>query len=120
MRKYKDLYDVVDQMDDFVDDYYNAKADNKYLNRENKALKDITLGKLWNNNEQPLTQLTAVIGKNGVGKSSIFDAFGFISDCLKNQKCVVPENYQYEKVEVDSTYPKYILDNIEKFREHIL
>lgn len=49
-----------------------------------KALKDITLGKLWNNNEQPLTQLTAVIGKNGVGKSSIFDAFGFISDCLKN------------------------------------
>lgn len=48
-----------------------------------KALKDITLGKLWNNSEQPLTQLTAVIGKNGVGKSSIFDAFGFISDCLK-------------------------------------
>ena len=30
-----------------------------------KALKDITLGKLWNNSEQPLTQLTAVIGKNG-------------------------------------------------------
>lgn len=49
-----------------------------------KALKDITLGKLWNNREQPLTQLTAVIGKNGVGKSSIFDAFGFISDCLKS------------------------------------
>lgn len=40
MRKYRDLYDVVDQMDDFVDDYYNAKADNKYLNRENKALKE--------------------------------------------------------------------------------
>ena len=40
MRKYRDLYDVVDQMDDFVDDYYNAKADNKYLNRENKVLKE--------------------------------------------------------------------------------
>lgn len=49
-----------------------------------KALKDITLGKLWNNHESPLSDLTVVIGKNGVGKSSIFDAFGFISDCLKN------------------------------------
>ena len=49
-----------------------------------KALKDITLGKLWNNHEAPLSDLTVVIGKNGVGKSSIFDAFGFISDCLKN------------------------------------
>ena len=48
-----------------------------------KALRDVTLGKLWNNSEEPLTQLTAVIGKNGVGKSSIFDAFGFIADCLK-------------------------------------
>lgn len=49
-----------------------------------KALKDITLGKLWNTkNEKPLTKLTVVIGKNGTGKSSIFDAFGFISDCLK-------------------------------------
>lgn len=44
----------------------------------------------------------------------------YITNCLKNQKCVVPENYQYEKVEVDETYPKYILDNIDKFREHIL
>jgi predicted ATPase len=32
---------------------------------------------------QPLTPMTAVIGKNGVGKSSLFDAFGFLSDCLK-------------------------------------
>lgn len=48
-----------------------------------KALKDVTVGKLWNNNSEPLTPLTAVIGKNGAGKSSLFDAFGFISDCLK-------------------------------------
>ena len=38
-----------------------------------KALKDITLGKLWNTrDEKPLTKLTVVIGKNGSGKSSIF------------------------------------------------
>lgn len=52
--------------------------------RNYKALRDVTLGKLWNNSEEPLTQLTAVIGKNGAGKSSIFDVFGFIADCLKN------------------------------------
>lgn len=50
-----------------------------------KALKDVTLGKLWNSQKTaPLTQMTAVIGKNGVGKSSFFDAFGFLADCLKN------------------------------------
>ena len=27
--------------------------------------------------------MTAVIGKNGVGKSALFDAFGFLSDALK-------------------------------------
>jgi len=27
--------------------------------------------------------MTAVIGKNGAGKSTIFDAFGFLADCLK-------------------------------------
>ena len=49
-----------------------------------KSLKDVTLGRLWNlKDEDPLTPLTAVIGKNGVGKSSLFDAFGFLSDCLK-------------------------------------
>ena len=47
------------------------------------VLKDITLGKLWNqHNVKPLTPLVAVIGKNGVGKSTLFDAFGFVSDCL--------------------------------------
>ena len=51
--------------------------------RNYKALKDITLGKLWNNRNRPLTPLTVVIGKNGSGKSSIFEAFGFIADCLK-------------------------------------
>ena len=40
-----------------------------------RALRDVTL--------RGLTPVTAVIGKNGVGKSSLFDAFGFLSDCLK-------------------------------------
>ena len=31
----------------------------------------------------PLAPMTAVIGRNGVGKSSLFDAFGFLADCLK-------------------------------------
>ena len=49
-----------------------------------KVLKDVTLGRLWNQwNRQPLTPMTAVIGKNGVGKSALFDAFGFLADALK-------------------------------------
>ena len=49
-----------------------------------RALGDITLGKLWNTQQaDPLTPITAVIGSNGVGKSSLFDAFGFLADCLK-------------------------------------
>ena len=49
-----------------------------------RALKDVTLGKLWSaRGVAPLTPLTAVIGRNGTGKSSLFDAFGFLADCLK-------------------------------------
>ena len=52
--------------------------------RNFRVLRDITLGKLWNTPAaRPLAPLTAVIGKNGVGKSSLFDAFGFLADCLK-------------------------------------
>jgi len=49
-----------------------------------RALKDVALGRLWNQqNAEPLTPMTAVIGKNGVGKSTLFDAFGFLADALK-------------------------------------
>ena len=49
-----------------------------------RVLQDVTLGRLWDTPEtEALTPMTAVIGKNGVGKSSLFDAFGFLADCLK-------------------------------------
>jgi predicted ATPase len=52
--------------------------------RNYRMLQDITFGQLWNKRgEAPLSALTAVIGKNGVGKSTLFDAFGFLSDCLR-------------------------------------
>lgn len=47
-----------------------------------RALRDVTLGKLSGQTVEPLTPFTVVIGKNGVGKSSLFDAFGFVADCL--------------------------------------
>ncbi|MFM0727428.1 AAA family ATPase [Paraburkholderia strydomiana] len=52
--------------------------------RNFRALKDVTMGKLWNSQAaDPLSAMTAVIGKNGVGKSTFFDVFGFLSDCLR-------------------------------------
>ena len=53
--------------------------------RNFKVLKDVTLGRLGNQRKkQPLTPMTVVIGKNGVGKSALFDAFGFLADALKS------------------------------------
>ena len=49
-----------------------------------KVLRDVTLGRLWNQQGRaPLTRMSAVIGKNGVGKSALFDAFGFLADALR-------------------------------------
>ncbi|WP_284323121.1 AAA family ATPase [Dyella acidisoli] len=51
--------------------------------RNYRALLDVTLGKLSTDQKgAPLTPFTVVIGKNGVGKSTLFDAFGFVADCL--------------------------------------
>ena len=50
-----------------------------------KSLKDVTVGRLWHQPQnESLTPMTAVIGKNGVGKSALFDAFGFLADALKS------------------------------------
>ena len=52
--------------------------------RNFKLLKDVTLGRLWNQRRnRPLTAMTAAIGRNGAGKSALFDAFGFLADALK-------------------------------------
>ncbi len=49
-----------------------------------RALKDVLLGRTINDRKAaPLDPLTVVIGRNGTGKSSLFDAFGFLADCLK-------------------------------------
>lgn len=52
-----------------------------------RSLRDLAMGRIGTDpslrHAEPLTPLTVVIGKNGVGKSSIFDAFGFIADCME-------------------------------------
>lgn len=67
-----------------------------------KVLKDIALGKLKTlQNAQPLTPLVVVIGKNGSGKSSLFDAFGFLSDCLSvgvEDACDMHERGGFERI----------------------
>lgn len=67
-----------------------------------RTLKDVTLGRLWNQQHAtPLTPLTVVIGKNGVGKSTLFDAFGFLADCLKSgveEACDVHGRGGFEKI----------------------
>ncbi len=50
-----------------------------------RVLRDVTLGKLSHEQgAEPLTPLTVVIGRNGCGKTTLFDAFGFLSDCLNS------------------------------------
>ncbi len=49
------------------------------------ALRDVTLGRVLSVQQpDPLTPMTAVIGKNSAGKSTLFDAFGFLADCLRS------------------------------------
>lgn len=51
--------------------------------RNYRVLRDISLGSLAQNS-RPLTPLTAIIGENGSGKSSLIDALCFLSVCLKH------------------------------------
>lgn len=44
--------------------------------------KNITLGKFNDTKEEALSNLTSLIGRNSSGKSSFFEVFSFISDCL--------------------------------------
>lgn len=67
-----------------------------------RALRDVTLGKLSSpQGGAPLTPFTVVIGKNGVGKSTLFDAFGFVADCLAHdveQACDMKQRGGYERL----------------------
>jgi predicted ATPase len=51
-----------------------------------RLLRDIVMGRIGTEpkfqNAKTLTPLTVVIGKNGSGKSSLFDTFGFLADCM--------------------------------------
>lgn len=70
--------------------------------RNYRALRDVTLGKLWNlQRVDPLQPLSVVIGKNGTGKSSLFDAFGFLGDCLRvgvEEACDLRERGGFQRI----------------------
>ena len=72
-----------------------------------RALRDVTLGKLSSQQGgEPLTPFTVVIGKNGVGKSTLFDAFGFVADCLSHdveQACDLKQRGGYERLRSKGT-----------------
>ena len=64
------------------------------------VLKDVRLGRLWDQRkDEALTPMTVVIGKNGVGKSALFNAFGFLADALKfDVEAACDERGGFEKI----------------------
>jgi predicted ATPase len=67
-----------------------------------RGLKDVSMGIPSKNIEAEfLTPMTVVIGKNGVGKSTLFDAFGFLADALKfgvEEACDLRGRGGFEKI----------------------
>lgn len=48
------------------------------------SLKNIKLGKVLSDSSgKELTNMNAIIGQSGTGKSTLADAFGFLADCLE-------------------------------------
>jgi len=72
-----------------------------------RALRDVALGRLLSQKaEEPLTPFTVVIGKNGVGKSTLFDAFGFVADCLSSDvesACDMKQRGGFERLRSSGT-----------------
>ena len=69
--------------------------------RNYRALKDVKLGRTIKNSERTLPRLMAVIGANGVGKSSLLDALGFVGDCLTEgveAACDKPHRSGFERL----------------------
>ena len=67
-----------------------------------RALHDVSLGKLSTQQKaERLSRFTVVIGRNGVGKSSLVDAFGFVADCLSTDvetACDMKERGGFERL----------------------
>ncbi len=67
-----------------------------------RALNDVTLGKTFENQKaDALPRLMAVIGANGVGKSTLLDALGFLGDCLNEgveAACDKPHRGGFERL----------------------
>ncbi len=48
------------------------------------SLKDVKMGRLLSDNSgKELTNMNAIIGQSGTGKSTLADAFGYLADCLE-------------------------------------
>ena len=43
-----------------------------------------------------------------------------IAQRIKNKQDIFDRNIKYEKIEIDESFPKYIVDNKEKFKEWII
>jgi predicted ATPase len=67
-----------------------------------RSLKDVTLGKTFERKGgDVLPRLMAVIGANGVGKSTLLDALGFLGDCLSDgveAACDKPQRGGFESL----------------------
>ncbi len=75
-----------------------------------RALRDVLLGRLSNQRDrEPLTPFSVVIGKNGTGKTTLFDAFGFVADCLSadvESACDMKQRGGFERLRsMDSSEP---------------
>ncbi len=72
-----------------------------------RSLKDITLGKTFEQQKKPeLPRLMAIIGANGVGKSTLLDALGFLGDCLNDGveiACDKPHRGGFERLRTAGT-----------------
>jgi predicted ATPase len=67
-----------------------------------RGLKDVTIGRTFEQQApDPLPRLMAVIGANGVGKSTLLDALGFLGDCLSDgveAACDRPQRGGFERL----------------------
>ena len=85
-----------------------------------RALKDVTLGKVFDNEIPALTRLLAVIGANGTGKSSLIDAFEFLGDCLREgvqAACDKPHRGGFERMRTQGSEEAIRFDL--RYRENI-